>query len=85
MKILFVFVLIAIATGPGLAAVQVMAKVDTSKPIYVGEAFSYHIIIDGDNVSGQVDLSPLSAYNPQSAGTRDVSQSSIIIILYITL
>ena len=80
LKILFVFVLIAMATGPGLADVQVMASVDTSKPVYVGEPFSYHIIIDGDNIPGQVDLSPLSAYNPQNAGARDVSQSSTIIV-----
>jgi len=62
------------------AAVRVFAQVDKSKDIYVGENFGYHIIIDGDNKAGQVNLTPLSKYNPQSAGNRDVSQTSISII-----
>jgi len=62
------------------AAVQVYAAVDTSKDIYVGESFAYQIIIDGQSKPGDVDLSPLQKYNPQSAGNRDVSQTSISII-----
>ena len=38
------------------------------------------VIIDGDNKAGEVDLSPLAAYNPQSTGNQDVSQSSTTII-----
>ncbi|RKY25871.1 MAG: hypothetical protein DRP62_00300 [Planctomycetota bacterium] len=67
-------------TGSAKAAVRVFAQVDASKAIYVGESFGYHIIIDGDNKAGQVDLTPLAQYNPQSAGNRDVSQTSISII-----
>jgi len=67
-------------TGNAKAAVRVFAQVDTSEVIYVGESFGYHIIIDGENKAGQVDLTPLAKYNPQSAGNRDVSQTSISII-----
>ena len=67
-------------TGNAKAAVRVFAQVDTSDDIYVGENFGYHIIIDGENEAGQVDIAPLAKYNPQSAGNRDVSQTSISII-----
>jgi len=60
--------------------IRVFAQVDTSKDIYVGENFFYNIIIDGENKPGQVDLSALAKYNPQSAGNRDVSQTSISIV-----
>ena len=63
-----------------LGQVRVVAQVDTSKEIYVGQAFAYMIIIDGENKAGQSDLTPLAAYNPQSAGNRDVSQTSTTII-----
>lgn len=62
------------------ASIRVFAQVDKSEDIYVGENFGYHIIIDGDNKAAQVDLTPLSKYNPQGAGNRDVSQTSISII-----
>ncbi len=62
------------------AEVSVFAQVDASKDIYVGESFGYHIIIDGDNKAGQADLAPLAQYSPQSAGNRDLSQTSISII-----
>ncbi len=73
------FVLVLMASN-AKATVNVFAQVDTSKGIYVGENFGYYIIIDGDNKAGQVDLTPLAEYNPQSAGDRDVSQTSISII-----
>jgi len=60
--------------------VQVVAQVDTSKDIYVGQGFAYLIIIDGDNKPGQVDLAPLAQYDPQSASSRDISQTSTTII-----
>lgn len=78
--ILIVFVLIAAMARPVLARIQVFAQVDTSKDIYVGESFTYNVIIDGENKPGRVDLAPLVRYNPHSAGNRDVSQSSVTII-----
>jgi hypothetical protein len=51
--------------------------VDTSQDIYVGESFTYNVIIDGENKPGRADLAPLTQYNPQSAGNRDVSKSSV--------
>jgi len=72
--------LTAMFVGNALAQVQVFAQVDSQKDIYVGESFTYHVIIDGENNPGQVDLTPLAKYNPRSAGNRDVSQTSISII-----
>jgi hypothetical protein len=72
--------ILTLLTGGAKAAVRVFAQVDTSEDIYVGESFGYHIIIDGDNKAGQVDLTPLAKYNPQSAGNRDVSQTSVSFI-----
>jgi len=78
--ILIVLVLIAATARPALAGIQVFAQVDASADIYVGESFTYSVIIDGENKPGQVDLAPLARYNPQSAGNRDVSRSSVTII-----
>jgi len=78
--ILIACVLIAVTAGKARAAIQVFAQVDTSEDIYVGESFTYNVIIDGENKPGRVDLAPLSQYNPQSAGSRDVSQASVTII-----
>jgi len=60
--------------------VRVVAQVDTSEDIYVGQSFRYLIIIDGDNKAGQVDLSPLAQYDPQSTVNQDISQTSTTII-----
>jgi hypothetical protein len=76
----FFFVAISAMSGGALAQITVFAQVDSSKDIYVGESFTYNIIIDGENKPGQVDLTPLAKYNPQSAGNRDVSQTSISIV-----
>ncbi|MBN1393230.1 MAG: protein BatD [Sedimentisphaerales bacterium] len=74
------FAFLTLLTSSVAAQVRVFAQVDKSADIYIGENFGYHIIIDGENKPGQVDLSPLAKYNPQSAGNRDVSQTSISII-----
>ncbi|MFC1677422.1 BatD family protein [Planctomycetota bacterium] len=70
----------ALFAGNAIGQVQVFAQVDSQKDIYVGESFTYNVIIDGENNMGQVDLTPLARYNPRSAGNRDVSQTSISII-----
>lgn len=85
MKIFSKHIIIALALAALLLAnataqVQVFAQIDSQKDIYVGESFNYHIIIDGQNKPGKVDLAPLTEYNPQSAGNRDVSKTSISII-----
>ena len=72
----FLFLFSAIASGQ----VRVVAQVDTSGEIYVGQSFRYLIIIDGDDNAGQVDLSPLKPYNPQSTGNQPISQTSTTII-----
>jgi len=81
MKAFAKYILITILLAPAIAGqaatgIQVFAQVDTSKDIYIGESFTYNVIIDGENKPGRVDLAPLAQYNPQSAGNRDVSQSS---------
>jgi len=78
--ILITFLLAPAITSSAWAKIQVFAQVDTSADIYVGESFTYNVIIDGENKPGQVALAPLAQYNPQSAGNRDVSQSSVTIV-----
>ena len=68
------------ASGKADGQIRVFAQVDTTKDIYVGENIAYNIIIDGENKPGQVDLTGLAKYNPQSAGNRDISQTSISIV-----
>ena len=62
------------------ADVSVSAVVDASRDIYAGDQFTYRIIIDGYDQPGEVDLSPLAAYRPRSAGGGNNSQTSISII-----
>jgi hypothetical protein len=78
--IVTVFAVVALASATSFAQTRVVAQVDSSKDIYVGESFTYYIIIDGENQPGQVDLAPLAKYNPRSAGNRDVSKTSINIV-----
>lgn len=79
-NVFFAFALLMLIRGIAAAEVRVFAQVDNSAGIYIGEKFGYYIIIDGDNKPGQVDLAPLAAYNPQSAGNRNVSQTSTSIV-----
>lgn len=67
-------------TGAAADKVRVFAQVDTSKDIYVGEAFTYRIIIDGEDKPGQVNLMPLAKFKPRDAGGGNASQTSISII-----
>lgn len=78
--ILLGFVVAATVQAKDQAQVRVIAQVDTSKEIYVGDSFLYRIIIDGDDKSGQVDLAPLAKYSPQDAGGGNASQTSTTII-----
>ncbi|MHC4573156.1 MAG: BatD family protein [Planctomycetota bacterium] len=79
------YALIALALAlpvsrPAAAEVRVFAQVDTSKDIYIGERFTFNIVIDGDTNPGEVDLTPLAKYNPQSTGNSPVSQTSVSLI-----
>ncbi len=73
---LIIFALATAVPGNAYGQIRVFAQVDTSKDIYMGENFAYNIIIEGENKPGQVDLSRLAKYTPQSAGNRDVSQTT---------
>jgi hypothetical protein len=77
---LMTFALTLATAGRAADKVQVFAQVDTSRDIYVGEAFTYRIIIDGKDVPGQVDLTPLAKFRPQDAGGGNASQTSVTII-----
>jgi len=79
-SIIVVSVLALLASAGAQAEVRVVAQVDTTNDIYVGQRFTYLVIIDGDNKPGKVDISPLAKYYPQSAGQRDISQTSTSII-----
>ena len=79
-RIIIVFALVTLASARTYGQIQVFAQVDSSQDIYVGESFTYNIIIDGGNQPGQVNLTPLEKYNPRSAGNRDISQASISIV-----
>ena len=74
------FAVSAVMSGSASAQVTVFAQVDSSRDIYVGESFTYHVIIDGENKPGKVNLTPLAQYGPKSAGNRDLSQTSISIV-----
>ena len=77
-----VFLLAVVMTMSSLAAaeVNVSAQVNTQEEIYAGDIFNYHIIIEGDNRPGDVDISPLAQYEPRRAGNKDYSQTSVRII-----
>ncbi len=79
-KFITIVTLLSLVSASASGQVRVVAQVDTSEDIYVGQSFRYLIIIDGDNKAGQVDLSALAQYNPQSTGNQDVSQTSTTII-----
>ena len=72
--IIAVTTLLFLVSARASGQVRVVAQVDKSEDIYVGQSFRYLIIIDGENKAGQVDLSPLAQYNPQSGGNQDISQ-----------
>jgi hypothetical protein len=72
--IIVVTTLLFLVSARASGQVRVIAQVDKSEDIYVGQSFRYLIIIDGENKAGQVDLSPLAQYNPQNAGNQDISQ-----------
>ncbi len=75
-----VFVLIILTSTVAFGQIQILAQVDSSHNIYVGENFIYNIIIDGENQPGRVNLTPLEKYNAKSAGNHDISQTSINMI-----
>ena len=77
-NIFIIFILLGFLSGNADAEVKVLAQVDTSKDIYVGESFGYYIVIEGADEPGQVDLTPLAKYNPQSMGNRRQSSTTIV-------
>jgi len=75
-----VMVLAAAVSTDAAADIEVRAQVDASGNIYLGEPFTYNVVIDGRSAAGEVDLSPLAGFDPKSAGNRDVSQTSVSIV-----
>ena len=72
--IITIIVLLSLLSVRAFGQVQVVAQVDTSEDIYVGQSFNYMIVIYGDNKPAKVDLVPLAQYNPQNTGNQDESQ-----------
>jgi len=73
-------VLGVLAVQSASAQVQVIAAVENSEDIYVGQRFDYYIIIEGSDKTGNADITPLVQYDPQSTGTQNRSSSSITIV-----
>jgi len=80
----YIFVLfVAAAFTECLCAeqIRVVAQLDTERgDIYIGDTFTYNIVVDGDDKPGVVDVAPLAAFSPQRSGGGPVSQTSISII-----
>ena len=75
--ILFFAVTVVLAASAS-AQVRVSAQVESGKDIYVGEGFTFFIVIQGSDKAGKVDLEPLRQFNPQSTGNRKQSSTNII-------
>ena len=56
-------------SGNAFAQVRVSAQVEDSEDIYVGQDFSYHIIVEGSGSIGQPDVSAIQQYNPRGPST----------------
>ena len=67
--------LITLAALAGFAQgqIRVVAQIEDPEDIYVGQDFTLHVIVDGENQPGDVDLGPLANYNPRGAGNPGVS------------
>ncbi len=76
--IILVFAVMAALAASASGQVQVSAQVDSGKDIYVGEGFTFYIVIQGSDKAGQVDLKPLQEYNPQSTGNRKQISTNFI-------
>jgi len=55
------------------AQVRIYAVVDRTE-IYVGQNFAYKIVFEGTRKAGEVDLTPLEKFDPQSGGMSSSTQ-----------
>ncbi|UCF14278.1 MAG: BatD family protein, partial [Phycisphaerales bacterium] len=74
---LAVLILATVATAAS-GQVRVSAQAETDRDIYVGDSFSFYIVIANSDKPGQVDLGPLRPYNPRSAGSRTQTSTNIV-------
>lgn len=63
--------LLLLIIGQARAQVQIQAQVDRSRPIYAGSRFSYRIIVANGEQQGEIDLSPLKAFNPSGPSIQN--------------
>jgi hypothetical protein len=85
LKITLKHIFIALVLGALLAQsasaqVRVTAAVESSEDIYVGQRFTYHLIIENADKSGVADITPLAKFDPRSSGTKKYSSSSFTIV-----
>ncbi len=78
--LLFAVIVLSVFLCTAKAEIKVYALVDNSKDIYENSRFDYNIIIDGDDKTAQVDITPLEDFDPQGPSERNLSQKSISII-----
>ena len=64
--------------GKVTGQVRVSARIESSGDIYVGERFSYLVLLEGTDQPGEIDLKPLKQYDPQSTGTRKETSMRMI-------
>ncbi|MBN1507573.1 MAG: BatD family protein [Sedimentisphaerales bacterium] len=69
-------VLLTLSAAAGSpAAVRVYAKVDADTAIFPGDQFVYSIVVEGGSRPDKIDISPLAAFNPRSAGSGTSMQT----------
>ena len=56
------------AMAGGGDQVRVSAVVNAETAIYPGDTFQYSIVVEGGGKPSKIDLSPLKAFNPRTAG-----------------
>jgi len=78
-KTLIIIFLMAIVSLPA-AAQTIRVWAAAQKEIYAGEPFQYQIVIEGHREPGNIDLSPLEKWSPQSLPGQDYSSTSVNII-----
>ncbi|MFC1634586.1 BatD family protein [Planctomycetota bacterium] len=75
--IVTILAVMAIGAVSATGQIKVSARAETGRDIYVGERFAYHIIIEGLDKPGKVDLQPLQKYYPQRGETRRQSYTNV--------
>jgi len=72
-------VLLCVFSSAAIGA-NVRVGAAASDEVYVGEPFTYQVILEGCSEAGDVDIGPLKQFSPQSRGGQNLSSSYTTII-----